>query len=132
MGAMTPSRTPLRPAPAVSSTPTQPGMTPRALRAFFALASGLGWGVLAVLMLFTNQIEAIVGEISGTNPVFILAVYSPAIAAVLLVWRHYGTKGAGQLLPAGARRDQGGECHAAGSPTQAGFATLDRSTACDS
>jgi uncharacterized protein len=79
-------------------------MTPRALRASFALASGLGWGVMAVLMLFTNQIEAIFGEISGTNPVFILAVYSPAIAAILLVWRHYGTKGLGSFF----RREQGG------------------------
>ena len=29
----------------------------------------------------------------GTNPLFILAVYAPGIAAILLVWWHYGAKG---------------------------------------
>ena len=95
---MAPSQTQLRPDRTASPTPTRPGMTPRTLRAFFALAFGLGWGVLALLILFTAQIEAIFGEISGTNPVFILAVYSPAIAAVFLVWRHHGIKGLGRYL----------------------------------
>ncbi len=45
------------------------------------------------MILFTDQIEAIFGKISGTNPVFILVVYSPAIAGILLVWHHYGIKG---------------------------------------
>jgi uncharacterized protein len=73
-------------------------MTPRALRTFFALAFGLGWGVMALLILFTSQIEAIFGEIGYTNPVFILAVYTPGIAGVWLVWRHYGTKGLGSYF----------------------------------
>ena len=38
------------------------------------------------------------GEIGYTNPVFILVVYSPAIAGVYLVWRHYGTKGLGSFF----------------------------------
>ena len=57
---------------------------------FFALAFGLSWGVIALLILFPEQIEAIFGELSTTNPLFILAVYSPGIAGVLLVFRHYG------------------------------------------
>ena len=84
---------PLTRAPAPS-----PGLTPRALRTFFALAFGLGWGVIALLILFTDQIEAIFGEIGYTNPVFILAVYSPAIAGIYLVWRHYGVRGVGSFL----------------------------------
>jgi CAAX protease family protein len=92
------SQTRLRPPPAISPTTTRRGMTPRTLRAFFALAFALGWGVLALLILFTKQIEAIFGEISGTNPVFILAVSSPAIAGIYLVWRHYGIKGLGSYL----------------------------------
>lgn len=95
---MAPPPTQLRPHPATSPTPTRPGITPTTLRVFFALAFGLGWGVLTLLIVFTTQIEAIFGEVSGTNPVFILAVYSPAIAAVFLVWRHYGTKGLGSYL----------------------------------
>ncbi len=61
------------------------------LVAFFILTFVIGWGVLAMLILFLDQIEAVFGEVTSTNPVFILAVYSPAIAAVALVWRHGGT-----------------------------------------
>jgi uncharacterized protein len=60
---------------------------------FFALAFGLSWGIVVLLILFPNQIEAIFGELSYTNPLFILAVYAPGIAGVLLVFRHYGIKG---------------------------------------
>jgi membrane protease YdiL (CAAX protease family) len=63
------------------------------LGVFFALAFGLTWDIAALLILFPNQIEAIFGELNSRNPLFILAVYSPGIAGVLLVWRHYGIKG---------------------------------------
>jgi hypothetical protein len=35
--------------------------------------------------------------VSGTNPLFILAVYAPGIAAVLLVRWHCGTRGLGRF-----------------------------------
>jgi membrane protease YdiL (CAAX protease family) len=73
-------------------------MTPHSLWAFFALAFGLGWGLVALLILFREQIEAIFGEVGYTNPLFILAVYSPAIAGIGLVWRHYGVRGVGSFL----------------------------------
>jgi membrane protease YdiL (CAAX protease family) len=65
---------------------------------FFALAFGIGWGVVALLILFPSQIEALFGEPSYTNPLFILAVYSPSLAGVLLVWRRYGVRGLGRYL----------------------------------
>ncbi len=65
---------------------------------FMALAYGLGWGVAILMLVFIDQVEAIFGEMSGTNPVFILVVWSPAIAAVALVWRHYGRSGVGRFL----------------------------------
>jgi membrane protease YdiL (CAAX protease family) len=65
---------------------------------FFALAFGLTWGLAALMMLFPDQITAIFGAVSYTNPLFILAVYSPAIAGVFLVWRHYGVTGLGSFL----------------------------------
>jgi hypothetical protein len=68
-------------------------MSMRSLGPFLAIAFGLARGLVAVLIFFTSQIEAVFGPVSGTNPLFILAVYSPGIAAVLLVWWHYGTKG---------------------------------------
>jgi membrane protease YdiL (CAAX protease family) len=68
-------------------------MSVRTLITFFALAFGLSWGSLALLILFQDQMEAIFGEVSATNPLFLLAVYTPGIAGVFLVWRHYGIKG---------------------------------------
>lgn len=73
-------------------------MSMRTLGAFFAIAFGLAWGLLVLLILFTEQIEAVFGPVSGTNPLFILAVYSPGIAGVLLVWWHYGTRGLGRFF----------------------------------
>jgi membrane protease YdiL (CAAX protease family) len=60
---------------------------------FFALAFGLTWGIAALMILFPDQVTAIFGDVSYTNPLFILAVYSPAFAAVFLVLRHYGVAG---------------------------------------
>jgi len=74
------------------------GMTSRTLRAFFLLAFGIGWGVAIFLLLFTDQIEAVFGKIGNTNPVFILIVYSPAIAGIALVLKHYGLRGMGSYL----------------------------------
>lgn len=69
------------------------GPTQRTLAWFFGLTFLLGWGVPALALVFADQVEALFGELSGTHPVFIFAVYSPAIAAIYLVWRHYGVKG---------------------------------------
>jgi membrane protease YdiL (CAAX protease family) len=69
---------------------TQSGMTTKTLVPFLALAFGLTWGIAALLILFTDQIVAIFGEIRMSNPLFILAVYSPGFASVL---RYYGFKG---------------------------------------
>ncbi len=68
-------------------------MTLRTLIPFLAIAFGLTWGIAAALIFYAAPLEAIFGKLTGTNPLFILAVYSPAFAAVFLVWRHHGTKG---------------------------------------
>lgn len=85
--------------PRVDETRKQPtGLTMRNLWWFMAITFGLGWGIGALLFLFTDQIEALFGPVSGTNPVFILLVWSPAIAGLTLVWRHYGRSGVGAFL----------------------------------
>lgn len=71
----------------------RPGMSIRTLIAFLALAFGLSWGLIALYMLFPDQITAVFGEVGYTNPLFVLAVYAPAIAGIVLVWRHYGLRG---------------------------------------
>ena len=80
----------------ISKTPT--GVTTKTLAPFLALAFGLTWGLAALLILFTDQIVAIFREISMSNPLFILAVYSPGLAGVFLVWWHYGLKGLGSFF----------------------------------
>jgi membrane protease YdiL (CAAX protease family) len=68
-------------------------MKTKTLIPFLAITFGLTWGIAALLIFFTDQVVAIFGEISSSNPLFILAVYSPGIAGVLLVWFKYGVKG---------------------------------------
>jgi membrane protease YdiL (CAAX protease family) len=68
-------------------------MKTKTLIPFLAITFGLTWGVAALLFLFYDQMVAIFGELSMSNPVFILLVYSPGIAGIFLVWRTYGIKG---------------------------------------
>jgi membrane protease YdiL (CAAX protease family) len=77
---------------------TQSGMTIKTLIPFLALTFGLTWGLAVLFILFTDQIVAIFGELSISNPLFILAVYSPGFAGVFLVLRHYGLKGLGSFF----------------------------------
>ncbi len=67
----------------------------KSLVPFLALTFGLTWGLAALLMVFYDQIVAIFGEISLSNPLAILAIYSPGIAGLLLVWRRVGLRGLG-------------------------------------
>ncbi|HAY84036.1 MAG TPA: CPBP family intramembrane metalloprotease [Chloroflexi bacterium] len=73
-------------------------MKTKTLGPFLAITFGLTWGISALLMLFYDQIVAIFGELSMTNPLFILLVYSPGFAGLFLIWRHYGLKGLRRYL----------------------------------
>ncbi len=73
-------------------------MPTRMLIAFFGLTFGLTWGLAGLFVLFPAPIEALFGPVGYTNPLFILAVYSPGIAALLLVWRQHGHRGLGCYL----------------------------------
>ena len=80
------------------SNMNQNKMTVKTLIPFVALTFGLTWGIAAMIIFFTDQVVAIFGEISSTNPLFILAVYAPGIVGIGLVWRHYGLKGLGSFF----------------------------------
>ena len=73
-------------------------MTDKTIFSFLALAFGLTWGIIALIILYTDQITAIFGEIGLRNPLIILAVYSPGIAGLLLVWWYHGLGGLGRFL----------------------------------
>jgi membrane protease YdiL (CAAX protease family) len=77
---------------------TRTRMTPKALVPFLALAFGLTWGIAALLILFSEQIAAVFGEIGLSNPLVILAVYSPGFAGLFLVWRRDGLQGLGRFF----------------------------------
>jgi len=65
---------------------TTPAPIPsRALLPFLALTFGLAWGLFALLVFLPDWVSAAFGPMSAANPLFILAVYSPAIAAFLVV-----------------------------------------------
>jgi membrane protease YdiL (CAAX protease family) len=73
-------------------------MTGKTIIPFLVLSFGLTWGIATLLILFADQITAILGEIDLGNPLIILAVYSPGIAGVFLVWRHYRLEGLGSFF----------------------------------
>ncbi len=72
---------------------TQRRMGIRTLVTFFAIAFGVGWGLPILMILFPDQTTAVFGPMGYTNPLFILAVYAPAIAGISLVLRHDGLTG---------------------------------------
>ncbi|MDH5300329.1 MAG: CPBP family intramembrane metalloprotease [Gammaproteobacteria bacterium] len=77
---------------------TSSDLSSRALIPFLAISFGLTWSIAALLILFTEPLVAMFGEIRPSNPLFILAVYSPGFAALFLVWRAHGIAGLGRLL----------------------------------
>src|SRR5215208_5913843 len=73
-------------------------MGAKTLWAFLGLTFGLSWVPMSLFMLFADQFTALFGEMSATNPVFLLAVYAPGLSGIFLIWRHYGLKGLGSFL----------------------------------
>jgi membrane protease YdiL (CAAX protease family) len=65
----------------------------RQLVPFFCGVFGLAWGIFALFILATDWVVGTFGELSASNPLFILAVYAPAISALILVWRSVGLPG---------------------------------------
>ncbi|MGB5398268.1 MAG: CPBP family intramembrane glutamic endopeptidase [Gammaproteobacteria bacterium] len=73
-------------------------MNIRSLIPYLVITFGLTWGIVGLLILFPNEIESVFGELSAKNPLFILAVYAPAIAAFTLVIYHGGVQGLRRYL----------------------------------
>lgn len=68
------------------------------LAPFLTIVFGLAWGLFAVFIFATDWVVAQFGALSGHHPLFILAVYAPAIAALLLVAITLGFSGLGRFL----------------------------------
>ena len=85
---------------AYEAIPSRPrtGMGTKTLLSFLGLTFGLSWVPMSLFMLFADQFTALFGEMSATNPVFLLAVYAPGISGIFLIWHHYGLKGLGNFF----------------------------------
>lgn len=82
----------------MTSTTHVHSMGTKTLAPFLAISFGLTWGLAALLVFFYDQVVALFGEISMTNPLFILAVYAPGFAGIFLIWWHYGLRGLGSFF----------------------------------
>jgi len=60
---------------------------------FLLITYGIAWGLFALFALFPEWITTRFGPLSGRHPLFILAVYAPAIAAFGLVMANAGRDG---------------------------------------
>jgi membrane protease YdiL (CAAX protease family) len=76
----------------------QSGMGIKTLWSFLALTFGLSWIPMSFFVMFTDQFTRLFGEMSSTNPVFLLAVYAPGISGIFLIWQRYGLKGLGSFF----------------------------------
>lgn len=73
-------------------------MGAKTLLSFLALTFGLSWGPMSLFMLFADQFTLLFGEMSSSNPLFLLAVYAPGLSGIFLIWYHYGLKGLGSFF----------------------------------
>jgi hypothetical protein len=76
----------------------RPVMGTKTLLSFLGLTFGLSWVPMALFMLFPDQLIPLFGEISTSNPFFLLAVYAPSLSGIFLVWRHCGLIGVGSFF----------------------------------
>lgn len=52
---------------------------------FLIITFGISWGVIALYIFLPDQMVTIFGELTGEHPLFYLATYGPAIAALVIV-----------------------------------------------
>jgi len=74
------------------------GITFRSFVPFILISFGLAWGVIGLYVFLPERMGAMFGQLSGNHPLFYLAVYSPAIAAFILVARTGGISGLKRFL----------------------------------
>lgn len=70
----------------------------RSFAPFLLISFGLAWSILGLYVFIPERMGAVFGRLTGTHPLFYLAVYSPAIAAFTLVARTGGLTGLRRFL----------------------------------
>lgn len=77
---------------------TAPLIAANRLLPFFLLTFAIAWGVFALYIAAQDWVTSTLGELSGSHPLFILAVYAPAISALLLIGLSSNLQGIGRFL----------------------------------
>ncbi len=70
----------------------------RSIVPFLLISFGLAWSILGLYVFLPECMGAVFGQLTGNHPLFYLAVYSPAIAAFVLVARTDGIAGLRRFL----------------------------------
>lgn len=70
-----------------------------ALWPFLLITFGWAWGLIALFVLLPDQMTQWFGQLTGHHPLFILAVYAPAIAAFVVIAYCAGWGGLRRYLP---------------------------------
>jgi len=70
----------------------------KSLIPFLLMTFGLSWGILGAYLLFSDAVVSWFGPLSGSHPLFYLAVYAPALSALLLIGRKTGFRGIRNFL----------------------------------
>ncbi|MBU1060203.1 MAG: hypothetical protein KJ804_18005 [Proteobacteria bacterium] len=65
---------------------------------FLLIAFGLAWGILTLFIFLPEQMTDTVGELTGQHPLFFLAVYAPAIAALTITTCQVDIRGLRRFL----------------------------------
>jgi membrane protease YdiL (CAAX protease family) len=69
-----------------------------ALLPYLLITFGIAWGLLGLYILLPQQMTARFGELSASHPGFVLAVWSPAFAAFVIVVYNGGIRGLRSFL----------------------------------
>lgn len=73
--------------------PEQDGIDLKALIPFVLITFLISWGITGFYIFFDDLAVRLLGQISGTHPLFFLAVWAPAIAAVAVIFHRRGATG---------------------------------------
>jgi len=73
-------------------------MRQRDLIPFFTMTFLIAWGILGLYIFASETMVRLFGNLTGGHPLFYLAVYAPAISALVLVFYQHGFHGIRHLL----------------------------------
>lgn len=82
----------------VEKDPNTDSFSLASLLPFVLITFGLAWGIIALYIFLPAPMAGVFGELTGQHPLFYLAVYAPAIAALSLVLWRTGRTGARRFL----------------------------------